>query len=95
MNQEAGLSYQPGFFIGHCGFLIGVFLVMDYFKLGFAVVAPRASYSFAAAQKSNQKRPPLQLRPVKDTGFPTKRRSYHAAPELAKNAQTGGTESSC
>jgi hypothetical protein len=54
-----------------------------YFSLGIAVLAPRARYSFATAQKSIQKRPPLQLRPVKDTGYPLNHRYYHAAPELA------------
>jgi len=58
------------------------------FLLGIAVIAPRASYSFATAQKSNQKRPPLQLRPVKGTGFPSRCMHNRAAPELAKNAQT-------
>ena len=42
----------------------------------------------STATKSNQKRPPRQLRPVKDTGFPFNRGGYHAAPELANNAQT-------
>jgi len=56
--------------------------------LGIAGLAPLASHSFATAQKSNQKRPPLQLRPVKSTGFPFRQHRYHAAPELAKNAQT-------
>ena len=32
-----------------------------FFWLGIAVFAPRASHSFATAQKSNQKRPPLRL----------------------------------
>ena len=53
-----------------------------------AGVAPLASYSLSAATKSNQKRPPRQLRPVKGTGFPFNRNGYHAAPELANNAQT-------
>ncbi len=56
--------------------------------LGIAVLALRARYSFATAQKSTQKRPPRQLRPVKGTGFPFSQHRYHAAPELAKDAQT-------
>ena len=36
-----------------------------YFYLGIAGLAPQASNSFATAQKSNQKRPPRQLRPCK------------------------------
>ena len=34
--------------------------------LGIAGLAPRASYSLSTATKSNQKRPPLQLRPCKE-----------------------------
>ena len=58
------------------------------FLLGIAGLAPLASHSLSTATKSNQKRPPRQLRPVKNTGFPSNRGGYHAAPELAKNAQT-------
>jgi hypothetical protein len=36
-----------------------------FFCLGIAVFAPRASHFFATAQKSNQKKPPLQRRPKK------------------------------
>ena len=67
---------------------------IDYLTLapelyfGIAGLAPRASYSLSTATKSNQKRPPRQLRPVKNTGFPFNRGGYHAAPELANNAQT-------
>jgi len=65
------------------------------FHFGIAVIAPRASHSFATAQKSNQKRPPPRLRPcIKTQGFPFMHLYYHAAPELAKNAQTAVTEDS-
>ncbi len=61
---------------------------------GLAGFATQASYSFATAQKSNQKRPPPRLRPcMKTQGFPFNHLYYHAAPELAKNAQTAVTES--
>ena len=72
-----------------------VFIVRLVFYFGIAVVAPRASHSFATAQKSNQKRPPPRLRPcMKTQGFPFRCLYYHAAPELAKNAQTAVTENS-
>jgi hypothetical protein len=40
-----------------------VFGIYFFFLSGIAVLAPRASHSFATAQKSNQKKPPRQLRP--------------------------------
>jgi len=65
-------------------FLFGLFLAFTvYFYLDIAGLAPQASYSFSAAKKSNQKRPPQQLRPVNDTGFPFSHYRYHAVPELA------------
>ena len=48
---------------GRFQFLFFVFVFVFFAYFGIAVLAPRASYSFATAQKSNQKRPPLQLRP--------------------------------
>ena len=66
-----------------CGLVSTVVVI-----LGIAGLAPRARHSFATAQKSAQKRPPQQLRPVKGTGFPFSHYRYHAVPELAKNAQT-------
>jgi hypothetical protein len=74
-------------FVRECvGFLFYKFTTDIY--SGIAGLAPLASYSFSTAKKSNQKRPPRQLRPVKDTGFPFRQHHYHAAPELAQNAQT-------
>jgi hypothetical protein len=54
-----------------------------FFYSGFAVLAPRASHSLSTATKSNQKRPPRQLRPLKKQGYPLRQHHYHAAPELA------------
>ena len=65
-----------------------VWYFMGCFTLGIAVLAPQASHSLSTATKSNQKRPPRQLRPVKDTGCPFNRDIYHATPELAEDAQT-------
>ena len=51
--------------------------------LDIAGLAPLARYSLSTATKSTQKRPPRQLRPVKDTGYPFSHYRYHAVPELA------------
>ena len=68
-------------------------MTFSYFSI--AGLAPLASYSFAAAQKSNQKRPSLQLRPCEKTqGFPLKQHRHYAVKKLAKDAQTVFTESS-
>ena len=73
---------------------MGVFYLAIVNALEIAVIAPRASYSFSTAKKSNQKKPPLQLRPCKETqGFPLRQHSYHAVKKLAENAQTVFTES--
>jgi len=73
------------------GLVFGTVLCFIY--LGIAVFAPQSSYFFSAAKKSNQKMPPRQLRPCKKTqGFPLKCGYYHAAPELAKDAQTAGAD---
>jgi len=75
------------------GLIFGTVLFIFYFSI--AVFAPRSSYSFSTAKKSNQKMPPRQLRPCKKTqGFPLKCGDYHAAPELAKGAQTAGSDGS-
>jgi len=66
---------------------------LSFIYFGIVGLAPLASYSFSTAKKSNQKMPPRQLRPCKKTqGFPLKCGPYHAAPELAKGAQTAGSE---
>jgi len=49
-----------------CAYFFAVFCCLVFtvgFYLSIAGLAPLASYSFATAQKSNQKRPPQQLRP--------------------------------
>ncbi len=51
--------------------------------LSIAGLAPLARHSFATAQKSTQKRPPHQLRPVKSTGYPLSPHHRHAAKKLA------------
>ena len=45
-----------------------IFILFIY--LGIAGLAPLASYSFATAQKSNQKRPPTSFAPRKTLGVP-------------------------
>ena len=48
-----------------------VFLIFTIdFLLGVVGLAPLASYSFATAQKSNQKKPSLRLAPRKKHGVP-------------------------
>jgi F0F1-type ATP synthase assembly protein I len=46
-------------------FFVFLFIVFTVgFCLGIAVLARRASYFFAAAKKSNQKKPSLRLAPL-------------------------------
>jgi len=59
--MRAGVTLLPWLFYWVLVFLM--FMTFVYF--GIAGLAPLASYSFATAQKSNQKRPPRQLRPCK------------------------------
>ena len=54
MLQEVGFVVFVNLNIVICDL---AFTISFYF--GIVVVAPRASFSFATAQKSNQKRPPL------------------------------------
>ncbi len=69
------------------GLVVLIFTTLIW--LGISVFAPRASDSFATAQKSNQKRPPLRLRPAKDAGSPFRCSRYHAAPELTHEKHVG------
>ncbi len=54
------LAFTISFYFGIAGFvLLLVIGIYDSFYFGIAGFGPQPSHSFATAQKSNQKRPPL------------------------------------